>query len=249
MKLGRRTVRRGAIDKIVRFAEARAARLAAGPPVRGRARSAPAEVALRGLAAVARSWPFEVEASPWSARAWPVDGDAERGPSLVLALTEGAFFGGSFAWLASIVGAERRPVVACDAFLHPAQVEAAARAGAVGIAPMMSAADRAGVDLAELASWSARRALFVLPLMGEGHEQPIVRVATQRPEVFLFDGTRPVALASGRDPESFRPLEATGRAAVTGTPLVVALDAFGVGATCHVDPAGVGDAGSAGRNT
>lgn len=239
MKLGKRTVRRGAIDKIVRFAEARAARLAAAPPLGARSGGKGQPwVEVRRIAAVARTWPFAVDAAPWATRAWSFGDD--RGPSVVLALTEGAFFGGSFAWLATVVSSEPRPVVACDAFVHPAQVRAAARAGARGIAPLLSATARAGVELADLASWAASHGLFVLPLYGDARIDP-PPVAPQQPDVFLYQGASRVVLASGRDPESFRPLDevAPGRPGEGSAPdadEVVVRRAFAVGAECYVDP-------------
>jgi hypothetical protein len=242
VKLGKRTVRRGAIDKIVRFAEARAARLAAAPPLEARSRGEGLpRVEVHRVAAVARTWPFAVDAAAWSTRAWPVGDD--RGPSLVIAMTEGAFFGGSFAWLSTVVSSEARPVVACDAFVHPAQVRAASRAGAYGIAPLLRATSRAGVELADLTSWAASHGLFVLPLYGDARIDPAPTVASGLPDVFFYRGARPVVLASGRDPESFRPLDEVepggpGEGSTPGADQVVVLRAFGGGAECYVDAHG-----------
>jgi hypothetical protein len=209
VRLGKRTTRRGAIDKMVRFAEARAARLLAAPPLAAPSRpSLPLPTSGSSVAAVARVWPFEAEREVWSRRSWSPDD-----PSLVLAFTEGALFGGSFAWLREIAAGEPRPIVACDVFLHPAQVVAAARAGAQGIAPLMSAVERAGVSLEEVTSWAVQHGLSVLPLL----------------EAVFSGGASSLALRSTRDPETFRPLPDD--AVAKGE-----IDAF---ARCYVDTSGV----------
>lgn len=135
MRLGKRTRKRGALDKALLLARGRAARLAAGPPLPGRFAADPrAAERLRG----------EPE------HAWRVvDCDAAAGGTYE-ALERAR---------AAVPDAGRPLLLAVDLFVHEAQIRRARHAGADGVVLVARVLDLAG--LAALARAARERGLAV----------------------------------------------------------------------------------------
>jgi hypothetical protein len=147
LRLGKRTRRRGAIEKSVAFAKARAARIAAGPPL-PRTGAPPRPLPLRPGRVASLS-----AGAPWEARARPTP----RGFELVVVHAEGRFLGGSYELCERARRQVEAPLLVSDVFLGEAAIGRAWRAGADAISPIVCASERAGVPLASLAA--AARAL------------------------------------------------------------------------------------------
>lgn len=150
--IGRRTRRRGALDKAVTFALARAARLAAAPPLPS-SFGPPRPLRLAGPVA------FVASAFPWEPLGPPPGQTAV--PALVVVACEGRFFAGSY----ELLERERRArgevsIVASDVFVSPAQVERARRAGADGVAPVVRAP---GASFEAVARAAVDRQMALLP--------------------------------------------------------------------------------------
>lgn len=181
MKIGFRSRRRGALEKILAPKRAEVARMQAAPPLLPRRRAGGEVIAalrrspgepLRLIAEVKLRSP---SAGPLSraldapARALAY---AEAGAAMVSVLTDGPFFDGSFGDLArcrdaleSALGS-RRPRLLCKEFiLHPVQLDRAADAGAD--AALLIARIVSPHDLAALVAEARRRGL-----------EPLVEVAT-----------------------------------------------------------------------
>ena len=205
-----RARRWGAIEKMVRFAEAREARLGAAPPIgrkpAGSEVGAPLEftellepsVVLRCLRT-----PFEEEGAP--SLGSPRGAEAWEQASLRLATTEGLHFGGSFAWLRSLAKDPAVPLLAWDCFVGVTQLAEARACGARGIAPLLNAAARADFAWDTLLSAAQDQALLLAPEVTNAEELAWVeQAAQQRPEAFVRVAGRPLVLLSARSRETFR---------------------------------------------
>lgn len=154
MRLGKRSRRRGALDKALSFAHARAARLAAGPPL---SRLAPAPQPLP--AHLSRVASLAGPAAQWRAAELAV-----RPPhDLLVVHAEGRFLGGSYELCERARGAFSGPIVVSDVLIADEQLARAHRAGADAIAPIVVACERAGVSLAALAARARALGLACLP--------------------------------------------------------------------------------------
>jgi hypothetical protein len=149
VRIGRRTRKRGALAKAVAFAQARAARLAAAPPLEPRGGSAGSgagaierSALLRAAAALCAE---VVAAPPWNGAA-PGPLEPASQPALLLVSCEGAFTGGSYELCerarSAFPGAF---IVASDVFVDPAQIARARRAGADAVFLVARAVDRASL--------------------------------------------------------------------------------------------------------
>lgn len=158
MRLAKRTRQRGAIFKMVAFAEGRAARISAAPPL------PPAHAPSDGVHA---AMPVHARVGVLSrATPWPrADGPYATVGTLdvLIVVAEGSLFGGSYELVEATFKAGAPPIWVSDAFLDPVQVRRAAEAGASGIAPIAAVAARAGVPLAEIAVWARRYGLAFAP--------------------------------------------------------------------------------------
>lgn len=158
MRLAKRTRQRGAIFKMIAFAEGRAARISAAPPLPpARPPSAATCGALPPLPRVG----VLARAAPWPRRKGPYAAVGALDALIVVA--EGSLFGGNYELVEATFKAGAPPIWVSDAFLDPVQVRRAAEAGASGIAPIAAVAARAGIPLAEIAGWARRFGLAFAP--------------------------------------------------------------------------------------